>query len=174
MKTNKRPLFLILHGFDDRSLKTMKLFLQGPCRGAAAVVTDQETADVFVFDADVPGSKRLLENQLQKEITKALIVISLNEFSHKGVIYLKKPVATDSMLKVLEQAKNVVAKLQKQATAGVAKAQVSETVDASSNNNTKADEVGISNYTSTHASSVNAHVKEGDVLKELDDWFNFD
>ncbi len=174
MKPTKRSLYLVLHGFDDRSVKTMQLFLQGPCRGAAAVVTDPETADVFVFDADVFGSKKLLENQLQTEAMKAVIVLSIHEFSHMDVLYLKKPVATDSMLQVLEQAKNVVAKLQKQAVPFAAKTPVPGSAVTSTNNNTKADEVGVSNYTSSQASSTKADIKEEDVLKELEDWFNFD
>lgn len=173
MKANKRSLYLILHGFDDRSVKTMQLFLQGPCRGAAAVVTDQETADVFVFDADVPGSKKLLDSQIQAGITKAVIVLSLYEFSHQDVLYLKKPVAIDSMLQVLEQAKTVVAKLPKQAKPDDAKTSTPETTAAPAGIGAKADELNVSGYTSTDKNETNAQAKE-DVLKELDDWFNFD
>ena len=52
MENNKRPLKIALHGMGDRTVKTMMLFLQGPCSGAAYVVINPEDADVDIFDSD--------------------------------------------------------------------------------------------------------------------------
>lgn len=162
MKTNKRPLYLSLHCFDDRCIKTMQQFLQGPCHGAAVIVADDLTADVLVFDADIPASKKMLENYLVTEINKAVLVLSLYEFNHKDTLYLKKPASLDVMLKVLEQAKKVCEKFEKIAGAKPVPPPISQVETAS-----KPSENGEKTETNTLSSAE-------EYLKQLDDWFKFD
>jgi hypothetical protein len=108
---NAKPLKLVLHGMDSRAIKTMMLFLQGPCKGAAFVVIDAEDADVDIFDADASNSKKLLENHLQTKILRPMVVLSLREFIHEGVLHLTKPIKTSDMLSVLDQAKALTIEL---------------------------------------------------------------
>jgi 4-hydroxybenzoate polyprenyltransferase len=63
IKKTTGPLKLALHGMDNRTLKTMMLFLQGPCNGAGIVVNEIADADIDVFDAEATDSKKLLEKQ---------------------------------------------------------------------------------------------------------------
>jgi len=101
---NKRPLKVALHGMDSRSCKTMMMFMQGPCRGAAIVVSEAE-ADVDIFDGDPPAAKILLARHLQAERQRPTIVLSLQDFKHDGALLVRKPVKTDDMLSALKEAK---------------------------------------------------------------------
>ncbi|MGJ0486806.1 MAG: hypothetical protein ACR65R_20055 [Methylomicrobium sp.] len=103
-ENNKKPLTVALHGMDDRSRKIMMMFLQGPCRGAATVIDDNE-ADVDIFDGDTPASKKLLSEHLQAERVKPTIVLSLQDLKHDSVLLVRKPVKTDEMLSALNEAK---------------------------------------------------------------------
>lgn len=103
-ENNKKPLTVALHGMDDRSCKIMMMFLQGPCRGAAMVIDDDE-ADIDIFDGDTPASKKLLSQHLEAERQKPTIVLSLHDFQYEGVLQIRKPVKTDAMLSALNEAK---------------------------------------------------------------------
>jgi hypothetical protein len=107
MIDNKKPLMVALHGLDSRAVKTM-LFLKGPCGGAATVAVTQESADADLFDGDMPASKSLLDKHLQEGVQKPVIILSLWEAEHVGMIYVKKPVRTDNMLKAIDQAKKLL------------------------------------------------------------------
>jgi hypothetical protein len=113
-ENTRKPLKLALHAMDSRAVKTMMQFLLGPCEGAAIVVNTAEDADVDVFDADLPASKNLLEQCLQENAQKPVIVLSVEDFVHEGVLHLKKPVNTDAMLVVLNQARTLADELSKQ------------------------------------------------------------
>ena len=107
------PLKVALHGMDDRSIKTMMMFLQGPCRGAAIVVVNPEDADVDIFDGDAPVSKNLLAKHSQENMSKPVIVLSLQDFVQDAVLLLRKPIKSSDMLLVLEQAKGLIVELSK-------------------------------------------------------------
>lgn len=108
MENNNKPLKVALHGMDDRSRKTMMMFLQGPCRGIAIVVDNEGDAAVDIFDGDAPVSKNLLVKHLHGGLLKPVIVISLQDFGHEGVLHVNKPVKTADMLLVLSQAKTLI------------------------------------------------------------------
>lgn len=111
-ENNKKPLTVALHGMDDRSCKIMMMFLQGPCRGAAMVIDDDE-ADIDIFDGDTPASKKLLSQHLEAERQKPTIVLSLHDFQYEGVLQIRKPVKTDAMLSALNEAKILLANFAK-------------------------------------------------------------
>lgn len=104
----KRMIKITLHGFDARATKTMQLYLQGPCRGAAIITDKARVADVDIFDADILASKKLLDQYAQAGFARPVIVMSLREYNQGGAIYVKKPVLTDDLLKALNQAKNQI------------------------------------------------------------------
>jgi hypothetical protein len=110
-KNSPIPLKLALHGMDSRAIKTIMLFLQGPCKGAANVVIAVEDADVDIFDAEAFDSKKLLENHIRGKMIKPVIVMSLRESEHAGVLNLIKPIKTNDMLLVLDKAKALAKEL---------------------------------------------------------------
>lgn len=106
MDKNSSPLKVALHAMDERSCKVMVMYLQGPCRGFAVVVNDSE-ADVDIFDGDNSNAVRLLDERLAQKLARPIVVLSLHEGKFKDVLYIKKPVRTDDMLHILQQAKEL-------------------------------------------------------------------
>lgn len=107
MDKSRNPLKVALHGMDARSSKMMALYLQGPCKGIAVVVAN-ENADVDIFDADsMPGQKLLKERQANG-MRRPVIILSLNPVAYAGVIGVKKPVKTDEMVAALAWAKSQI------------------------------------------------------------------
>lgn len=103
MDKSKSPLKVALHGMEDRTAKTMVMYLQGPCRGDAVVVSDSE-ADVDVFDADVAGVGALMDAHRAKKPHRPVIALSLRDGELAHVFYVKKPVKTHDMLGALNKA----------------------------------------------------------------------
>ncbi len=103
MDNSKNPLKVALHGMEERTAKTMVMYLQGPCRGAAVVVSDSD-AEVDVFDADAHGVGKLMEEHRARKPHRPVIALSLRDGTLAHVLYVKKPVKTDDMLAVLDKA----------------------------------------------------------------------
>lgn len=99
---SKKPLNVALHGMDARSCKTMEMFLQGPCKGAAVVV-DALGADIDIIDADFATAKDIFDECRKNTPERPVIAMSLEELRLENTIYLKKPVTKDGMLEVLKQ-----------------------------------------------------------------------
>jgi hypothetical protein len=99
----KSPLKIVLHGMDGRTYKTMVMYLQGPCKGAAIVVEDID-AEVDMVDADSVNAKTLLEQKQAENSVRPIIVLSLKEQKLENVLYVKKPVRTAEMLDALAKA----------------------------------------------------------------------
>ncbi|MDP2902025.1 MAG: hypothetical protein Q8N96_02810 [Methylovulum sp.] len=113
MDKNRSPLKVALHGMDERSYKMMAMYLQGPCRGAAVVVSEQN-AECDIFDGDSVNGQKFLTEYLQKESHRPIIVLSLNDQKLENVLPVKKPVKTDDMLMVLAKAKELLSANTKQ------------------------------------------------------------
>jgi hypothetical protein len=107
MDKSKNPLKVALHGMEERTAKTMVMYLQGPCRGAAVVVSDGE-ASIDVFDADTVGATKLMQEHRIKKPNRPVIALSLREGDLKHVLYVKKPVKTDEMLASLDKANSLL------------------------------------------------------------------
>jgi hypothetical protein len=110
MDKSKNPLKVALHGMEERTSKTMVMYLQGPCRGAAVVVNDSE-ADVDVFDADVAGIGTLMDEHRARKPRRPVIALSLHDGTLDHVFYIKKPVKTDDMLTTLDKASALLGKI---------------------------------------------------------------
>lgn len=104
MDNTKRPLKVALHAMDERSVRTMIMYLKGPCQGAAIVV-DEVTADVDIFDGDTMNAKSLLIEYLAKDSPKPIIVLSLQNLKMNDVVLVKKPVKAEDMLGALAEVK---------------------------------------------------------------------
>lgn len=108
----KTPLKVAIHGMDDRFSKSLMYFLQGPCKGVAIVVNDED-ADADIFDGNVSESKNLLEKHLRGNVIKPLIVLSLKDTTYEGVFHIKKPVKPEDMLLTFRKVKNLLIELEK-------------------------------------------------------------
>jgi hypothetical protein len=106
--SNKKPLRVALCGMDSRTAKTMTMFLHGPCKDAAVVVSSPDDADINIFEGDLPTSKKILEKYFQENPLKPMIVISLWDITVAGVLHVKKPVNTENMLKALQEALKLI------------------------------------------------------------------
>lgn len=113
MDKNKSPLKVALHGMDGRSYKMMTMYLQGPCKGAAVVV-NQNNEDIDIFDVDGVNGDALITGYLAKNTQKPVIVLSLHERTIENVIMVKKPVKIDDMLAALSKAKALLYGVQPQ------------------------------------------------------------
>lgn len=105
MVNPNNPLKVALHAMDTRSVKTMIMYLQGPCKNTALVV-DEISAEVDIFDADTFNAKKLLNDYLAKPRLRPVIVLSLQDLDLKDVILVKKPVKAQQMIDALAQARN--------------------------------------------------------------------
>lgn len=101
------PLKVALHGMSERSYKMMTMYLQGPCKGIAVVVNDNN-AEIDIFDADTVNAEKLLSARLANKSHRPVIVLSLNDRNLEDILYVKKPVKTDDMLTVLSEARKML------------------------------------------------------------------
>lgn len=110
---SKSPLNVALHGMDGRTYKTMVMFFQGPCKGTAVVV-EALHAEIDIVDADLANSKELLDQCLERDPIRPIIVLSLQELDLENIIYVKKPIQTEVMLAALHRAKKQLSNPQQQ------------------------------------------------------------
>jgi len=92
---------------DSRLTKAMMMFLQGPCNGAAIIVNEDE-AEIHLYDYDTPNSKSLFEERRTETLGNPVIIMSLREVAADGVIYLKKPIKLIDFLRILEETKKTL------------------------------------------------------------------
>ncbi len=110
MNKSNNPLKVALHGMDALTSKTMVMYLQGQCKGVAIVVSDSE-ADIDIFDADVVGAERLMQEHHAQRPHRPVIALSLCKGSLEYVLYVKKPLKTDVMLVALVKASSLCMKV---------------------------------------------------------------
>lgn len=108
------PLKVAIHGMDARSHKMLVMFLQGPCKGTALIVTEEE-AETEIIDGDARDAKNILEARKKLNPYKPLIVLSLQSIAlpYENVIHIKKPVKTALMLDALKQARQILVERQR-------------------------------------------------------------
>ncbi|WP_036306817.1 hypothetical protein [Methyloglobulus morosus] len=181
MENSIRPLKIAIHGMDSRAVKTMMLFLQGPCRGVAYVVVNAEDADLDIFDGDLPDSKKLVEQFTLENKQKPALVVSLQDFAAEGILCLKKPIKASEMLLALEQAKTTIDKLSKTPADGAASPAAGITMDAHAGQGTEAKGNGVKpsvsnlperNKTSKHQTAL--LLDERSFHKNFDTFKDFD
>ena len=71
-----------LHGMNERMQMMMAAYLELNCRGMAYVVDELE-AEVEIVDVDVADSKTILQQRLEQQPGKPIIVISLLHHNHR-------------------------------------------------------------------------------------------
>ncbi len=108
MKNNSiEPLRLALYGMDKRTYKTMTLYLAGPCKGVAVVVSELD-AEADLIDADYVKAREVLDERKSKSPNRPIILLSLEELSIAGTVYVKKPVITVDLVAALKQVRKAV------------------------------------------------------------------
>ncbi|MBK8817081.1 MAG: hypothetical protein IPN42_16945 [Methylococcaceae bacterium] len=173
MKESNKPLTVALRGMDSRTVKTMKLFLFGPCDRVAEVVTNPEEAEIDIFDADIPSSKKILDQFTSEQFSKPFIVLSVMEYEHEKALFVKKPLNTDSMLKVMAIAKKQLIEIEK---SNARKAKFEQIIEVVKDDVAESDVEKNNNINSSLSGElINKYIdpKVADVLKEVDDWFDF-
>jgi hypothetical protein len=109
MDNQTKPLQAVLHGMDARTYKTMIIYFQGPCKGAAVVVENID-AEVDIVDIDFASGKEALTNLMKGGFQRPAIVLSRENPNLANVIYVEKPIRLLSMLEAFTQAKAVIEK----------------------------------------------------------------
>ncbi len=101
---DKKPLKIAVYGMDQRSVKTMQLFLKGPCHGEAVIVAPEQ-ADCELIDIDHPQAKDFYDQCLEKHPERTLLALSLEKVALEHTLSLTKPVSRDQFLHVLSDLK---------------------------------------------------------------------
>ncbi|MBS3952163.1 MAG: hypothetical protein KGZ88_04355 [Methylomicrobium sp.] len=128
MDNQKTPLKVSLHAMDERTVKMMILYLQGPCKGAAIVV-NEGSADVDIVDADTINGKKIVDERLAKSLRRPVIALSIKDIGLDDVIFVKKPVKTEEMIAALGKAKKALINPAGLANAHLKSAKSAEQVD---------------------------------------------
>lgn len=105
----QKPLQAVLHGMDGRTHKTMVMYFQGPCKGAAVVVEDID-AESDIVDVDTPAGKQALEKLRTKGNQRPVIVLSRDELKLENTIYVEKPIHLSAMLAAFNEARAIIEK----------------------------------------------------------------
>ena len=103
----QQSLKVSLHGMNSRMQAMMASYLELNCNRIANVVDDAE-AEAEIVDVDLSGSTNILEERLAQQPSKPIIVLSLYDDSSnlRGVVYVKKPVKVDELIKAINKVKN--------------------------------------------------------------------
>lgn len=99
-KGAKDPFRIALYGMDSHTSKTMEMYLKGPCRGVAVVVSEAE-ADIDMIDADHYKAKDLLETRRAATPKRPIILLSLENLKIDKTFFIKKPVNVARIEEVL-------------------------------------------------------------------------
>ncbi|MGY6277121.1 hypothetical protein [Methylomonas sp. MgM2] len=106
------PLKVALYGMDSRSYKTMELYLKGPCKGVAVVVSADE-AETDIIDADFATAGEILETRRQQTPDRPIILLSLQLLKVENTYFVQKPVSAGQLTKVLNELKSQICELRK-------------------------------------------------------------
>ncbi len=93
---------IALHGMDGRTCKTMEMYLKGPCRGAAVVVSADE-AQIDMIDADHVKAREILDQCKAATPGRPIILLSLQTLQIDNTFFVKKPVNVEQILGVLDK-----------------------------------------------------------------------
>lgn len=96
-----------LHGMNSRMKAMMMSYLELNCNRIAKVVNEAE-AEAEIVDIDLSGTTNILEERMAQRPSKPIIVLSLYDDSSslKGVVYVKKPIKVDDLIKAIDKVKN--------------------------------------------------------------------
>ena len=104
---SQQSLKVSLHGMNSRMQAMVTSYLELNCNRIANVVSEA-VAEAEIVDVDLSGSTNILEERLAQHPFKPLIVLSLydNFSSLNGVVYVKKPIKVDELIKAINKVKN--------------------------------------------------------------------
>ncbi|MCK9605986.1 MAG: hypothetical protein M0R33_05985 [Methylomonas sp.] len=101
-KAGQAPIKVALYGMDPRSYKTMELYLKGPCRGIAEVVSEGD-ALIDIIDADHATAGDILAACRQKVPQRPIVLLSLQTLKIENTHFVQKPVNAEQLMEVLNQ-----------------------------------------------------------------------
>lgn len=141
-KQGVAPIKVALYGMDARSHRTMELYLKGPCRGIAEVVSETD-AQIDIIDADFATAGNILEARRQKTPERPIVLLSLQPLKIENTFFVQKPVNTERLTAVLSQLsageiqKKIIKSVPLQPARVNAQEPIKETVSPASSNTTK-------------------------------------
>ena len=103
----QKPLQVILHGMDERTQKTMLMYFQGSCKGAAVIVEEID-AEADIIDIDTLIGKEVLKKLGKRINSRPLIVLSKDPLKLENVFHIEKPVRLVRILAVFNEARKVI------------------------------------------------------------------
>ncbi|MGR8930596.1 MAG: hypothetical protein ACU836_08135 [Gammaproteobacteria bacterium] len=104
-KSGTAPIKVALFGMDPRTLKTMELYLKGPCRGIAIVVEESE-AEIDIIDADFATAGEILSTRRELNPQRPIILLSLQILKVENTHFVQKPVKAEQLTGVLSKIKS--------------------------------------------------------------------
>ena len=105
----RKPLQAILHGMDERTQKTMLMYFQGPCKGAAVIVEELD-AEVDIIDIDTLIGKEILKKFGARISLRPIIVLSKDPLKLENILYIEKPIRLTKVLAVFNEARRIIRK----------------------------------------------------------------
>lgn len=99
-KAASAQIKVALYGMDPRSYKTMELYLKGPCRGIALVVSEMD-AQIDIIDADHPSAGEILATRRQQAPERPIVLMSLESLKIENTYFVQKPVNAEQLTAVL-------------------------------------------------------------------------
>jgi len=99
---NVLPIKVALFGMDTRASKTLALYLKGPCKGIAEVVTETE-AEVDIIDADFATAGEILQQRRQVSPRRPIVLLSLQSINIENTYFLQKPIKSDNLVAILNK-----------------------------------------------------------------------
>lgn len=101
-KAGRAPIKVALYGMDSKGYRTMELYLKGPCRGVAEVVSEAD-AQIDIIDADFATAGNILEACRQKDADRPIVLLSLQRLKIENTHFVQKPVNAEQLTAVLNQ-----------------------------------------------------------------------
>jgi len=99
---NISPIKVALFGMDTRASKTLALYLKGPCKGIAEVVTETE-AEVDIIDADFATAGEILQQRRQQSPKRPIVLLSLQSINIENTYFLQKPIKSENLVAILNK-----------------------------------------------------------------------
>ena len=104
----KMPLKFALYGMDARTVKTMEMYLKGPCRGVAIIV-DEAVADADMIDADHPKAKELLDARKSATPNRPVVLLSLQILQIENTFFIRKPATVEQIFSIVDKLEALLA-----------------------------------------------------------------
>lgn len=102
LSMSNKQLKVAAIAMDERSLNTLRLFFQGPCKNRCILV-EEAAAEIALVNMDAIRAEELFETHRRRYPERPMIVLSVGERDIEGTIYVRKPMSAHRLLCALEE-----------------------------------------------------------------------